>query len=407
MIVLLSLLLAPSLVLLLVIGGNTLMDPVEAQIRRAFVRRARSRIATYKPLVIGIAGSYGKTSTKHILAQLLAPQKETLPTPKSFNTLMGVSRTINERLQPKHELFIVEMDAYQTGEIAQMCELVKPQVGVITSVGPQHLERFGSIERIADALYELVASLPPASPVVLYTGESMAAHLAERAAHAGYRVVRYGLASEQSDPYDVVASDIVVDEHASHFTWRWPAEGLELRISIPLLGQHNILNVSAALAVVHLLGLPIDQAAREAIHLEPTQHRLQRLPSTGGITVIDDSYNANPVGIHNGLDVLEQMPGRAKILVTPGMVELGSVEEAENKRFGQHAAQVCQHVILVGTQQTKPILAGLQESGFSPEHIHIVNTLEEVTATLGQIAKPDDVVLFANDLPDTYLELKT
>jgi UDP-N-acetylmuramoyl-tripeptide--D-alanyl-D-alanine ligase len=199
----------------------------------------------------------------------------------------------------------------------------------------------------------------------------------------------------------------VVDERASHFTWHWPAESLEFRVSIPLLGQHNILNVSAALAVVHLLGLSAAQAARDALRLEPAQHRLQLMPSKGGITVIDDSYNANPVGVHNGLDVLAQMRGHAKILVTPGMVELGSIEEAENKRFGEHAAQVCNHVILVGAQQTKPIFAGLQESGFSSESIHIVNTLEEVTATLGQIAKPGDVVLFANDLPDTYVALKS
>jgi len=382
------------------------MGPVEAQVRRGFVRRARSRITTYKPLVIGIAGSYGKTSTKNIMAQLLAPHKETLPTPKSFNTLMGITRTINEYLEPKHELFLVEMDAYNTGEIAAMCDLVEPQLAVITSVGPQHLERFGSIEHIAEALYELVASLPTASPVVIYGGESMAVLLAERAAHAGYRVVRYGLEGEQGGPFDIVASDIVVDERASHFTWRWSAEGLEFRVSIPLLGQHNILNVSAALAVVHLLGLPVAQTARDAIRLEPAQHRLQLMPSKGGITVIDDSYNANPVGVHNGLDVLAQMPGRAKILVTPGMVELGSVEETENKRVGKHAAQVCNQVILVGTQQTKPIFASLQESGFSSERIHIVNTLEEVTTTLSQIAKLGDVVLFANDLPDTYLELK-
>ena len=320
---------------------------------------------------------------------------------------MGITRTINEYLEPKHELFLVEMDAYNTGEIAAMCDLVEPQLAVITSVGPQHLERFGSIEHIADALYELVASLPAASPVVIYGGESMAALLAERATRAGYRVVRYGLEGEQGGPFDVVASDIVINERASHFTWRWPAEDLEFRVSIPLLGQHNILNVSAALAVVHLLGLPVAQAARDAIRLEPAQHRLQLMPSKGGITVIDDSYNANPVGVHNGLDVLAQMPGCAKILVTPGMVELGSVEETENKRFGKHAAQVCNQVILVGTQQTKPIFAGLQESGFSSERIHIVNTLEEVTTTLSQIAKPGDVVLFANDLPDTYLELKS
>lgn len=403
----LSCLLVPGLVLLLILGGNMLMVPVEAQIRRSFVRRARSRIAAYKPFVIGIAGSYGKTSTKNIMAQLLAPHKRTLPTPKSFNTLMGITRTINENLEPNHELFIVEMDAYNPGEIAEMCELVKPQVGVITSVGPQHLERFGSLARITDSLYELVASLPPTSPAVIYGGDSTSAILAERAIDAGYRVVRYGLESELDAPFDVMASDIVVDEHASHFTWSWLAEGLEFRVSIPLLGQHNILNVSAALAVIHLLGLPVVQVVHNAIRLEPVQHRLQLMPSKGGITVIDDSYNANPVGVHNGLDVLAQIPGRAKILVTPGMVELGSIEEAENKCFGKHAAQVCQHVILVGAQQTKPILTGLQESGFSPEHIHVVNTLEEVTATLGQIAKPGDVVLFANDLPDTYLELKT
>ncbi len=406
MIVVLSCLLVPGLVLLLILAGNTLMIPVEAQIRRNFVRRAHSRITSYKPFVIGIAGSYGKTSTKHITAQLLAPHKHTLPTPKSFNTLMGITRTINENLEPQHELFIVEMDAYNTGEIAQMCKLVRPQVGVITSAGPQHLERFGSLERIADALYELVASLPTASPVVIYGGESTSAALAERAIRDGYRVVRYGLEGETDASFDVVASDIVVDERATHFTWRWNAENLEFRVSIPLLGQHNILNVSAALTVVHLLGQPVAQAVHNAIRLEPTQHRLQLMPSQGGITVIDDSYNANPVGVHNGLDVLAQMRGNAKILVTPGMVELGSLEEIENKRFGEHAAQVCNHVILVGAQQTKPILAGLQETGFPPEHIHIVNTLEEVTATLGQIAKPGDVVLFANDLPDTYLSLK-
>lgn len=406
LIVVLSFLLTPGLVLLLILGGNTLMVPVEAQIRQNFLRSAHSRITTYKPFVIGIAGSYGKTSTKNIMAQLLAPHKQILPTPKSFNTLMGIIRTINENLEPKHELFIVEMDAYNTGEIAKICELVKPQVGVITSVGPQHLERFGSIEHIADALYELVASLPTASPVVIYGGESMSALLAEQAYQAGYRTVRYGLDSKQGTTFDVIASDIIVDEHASYFTWRWAAEDLEFRVSIPLLGQHNILNVSAALAVVHLLGLPVAQAVRNAIRLEPTQHRLQLMPSKGGITVIDDSYNANPVGVHNGLDVLAQMRGNAKILVTPGMVELGSIEEAENKHFGEHAAQVCKHVILVGAQQTKPILAGLQESEFPPEHIHVVNTLEEVTATLSQIAKPGDVVLFANDLPDTYLTLK-
>ena len=396
---------APALVPYVVILGNVAMAPVEARVRRGFLQRARVRIQEYQPTTIAIAGSYGKTSTKHIVAHLLAPQTATLATPKSFNTLMGVTRTINEHLQPIHRAFVVEMDAYGAGEIAAMCRLVEPQIGVITSLGSQHLERFGTVDAIGDALYELVDALPSGAPVVMYSGDRASARLAERALSTGRRVVRYGLADDVAGPCDVTAMDVTVDEHATHFTWRWPAQGLECRVSIPLLGRHNILNVSAALAVVHLMGLSVPAAVVAAAGLEPVPHRLQLMPGTGGVTIIDDSYNANPVGIHNGLDVLAQMRGQGKILVTPGLVELGPIEEAENRELGRHAARVCRAVILVGAQQTRPIQAGLQDGGMPAERIHVVETLEEVTATLGRITAAGDVVLFANDLPDSYLAL--
>lgn len=396
---------APGLALVLVPAGSGLMAPVEAAIRRGYLKRARARIVAYQPQVIGVAGSYGKTSTKHIIAQLLHPARETLATPKSFNTLMGIVRTINENLEEQHRVFVVEMDAYARGEIAAMCDLVEPKIAVITAVGPQHLERFGTVDAIADALYELVRKMPPGSPAVIYCGDASSVRLADRAAADGYRVVRYGMAGQTTQTLDVVAADATVGDRMTEFTWRWDAEGLVEHVAIPLLGQHNVLNVSAALAVVHLLGLPVADAARVAAALEPIPHRLQLLPNSGGITVIDDSYNANPVGIHNGLDVLAQMKGRAKILVTPGMVELGALEATENQRLGVHAAQVCNDVILVGAQQTQPIYRGLSESGFPADRIHVVQTLPEVTATLSRVAAPGDVVLFANDLPDTYLEL--
>ncbi|MGH2501709.1 MAG: Mur ligase family protein, partial [Ktedonobacterales bacterium] len=336
----------------------------------------------------------------------LQPAMETLPTPKSYNTLMGVTRSINEYLTPRHRAFVVEMDAYDVGEIAAMCRLVDPTLALVTSVGPQHLERFGSVERIGDAMYELIAALPAGAPAIIYGGEALSARLADRAAQAGYRVVRYGLEGDDAGPLDVIAAAISVDERATRFTWRWGAEGLEQRVAIPLLGQHNILNVSAAIAAVHLLGLPVDEAARDALRLEPTPHRLQLLPNTGGMTIIDDSYNANPVGVRNGLEVLGQMRGRRKILITPGLVELGVVEEAENRRFGERAATVCDDVILVGARQTAPIAEGLRAGGLGAEHTYVVESLEEVQATLAHIAGPGDVALFANDLPDTYLALK-
>jgi UDP-N-acetylmuramoyl-tripeptide--D-alanyl-D-alanine ligase len=403
---LLILLVSPLILLPLLIAANFLLKPVEARIQTGFVARARAKYRRLAPLTIGVAGSYGKTSTKHILAALLQPAMETLPTPKSYNTLMGVTRSINEYLTPRHRAFVVEMDAYDVGEIAAMCRLVDPTIAVVTSVGPQHLERFGTIERIADAMYELIAALPAGAPAVIYGGEALSAGLAERASAAGYRVVRYGLEGEDAGPLDVLASNISVDERATRFTWRWPAEGLEQRVAIPLLGQHNILNVSAALAVIHLLGLPVDEGARDALRLEATPHRLQVIPSPGGMTIIDDSYNANPVGVHNGLEALRQMRGRHKILVTPGLVELGAVEEAENRRFGEHAATVCDEVILVGARQTQPIAEGLRAGGLPAEHTHVVESLDEVTTTLARIAGPGDVTLFANDLPDTYLALK-
>ena len=397
---------SPLVVLPLLVAANWLLKPVEARIQAGFVRRARAKYSQLAPLTIGVAGSYGKTSTKHILAALLQPAMETLPTPKSYNTLMGVTRSINEYLEPRHRAFVVEMDAYDVGEIAAMCRLVDPTIALVTSVGPQHLERFGSVERIADAMYELIAALPAGAPAVIYGGEALSAGLADRAAQAGYRVVRYGLEGDDAGPLDVIASDISVDDRATRFTWRWPAEGLEQRVAIPLLGQHNILNVSAAIAVVHLLGLPVDEAARDALRLEPAPHRLQLIPSPGGMTVIDDSYNANPVGVHNGLEVLRQVRGRQKILVTPGLVELGAVEEAENRRYGEHAAAVCDHVILVGARQTQPIAEGLRAGGMAAERTHVVESLDEATAILARVAGPGDVALFANDLPDTYITLK-
>jgi UDP-N-acetylmuramoyl-tripeptide--D-alanyl-D-alanine ligase len=232
-------LLSPILSILFIVLGNITMLPVEAQVRRGFIRRAKNRINQYQPQVVGIAGSYGKTSTKHITAQLLNTQITTLPTPKSFNTLMGVTRTINENLEPHHKVFLVEMDAYGPGEINSMCTLVNPSIAVITSVGPQHLERFGTIDRIGDALYELVAALPKGSTALIYCGDKDTARLADRAAQDGHQVICYGLSSDTIHPLDVVATDIVVDAHATSFTWCWQAKGLEQRVNIPLLGQHN------------------------------------------------------------------------------------------------------------------------------------------------------------------------
>ena len=391
----------PVMVVVIGIAANTAMGPVEGRVNRGYVRSARERMQNWDPLVVAVAGSYGKTSTKHIIWGLIEDQVQATATPKSFNTLMGVTRTINENLDEGDRVFIVEMDAYAPGEIAAICALTPPQIAVVTSVGPQHLERFGIVDRIADALYECIEPLPIGQPAVVYCGDPLSAKLAERAAADGHRVVRYGMEGDDT-ALDVLAADLRVDDEGSHFTWRWDAEDLTLKVSIPLLGAHNVLNTSAALAVVHLLGYKLDAAAAVCKQLAPVPHRLETVPTANNIRVIDDSYNANPVGVHNGLDVLARFEGR-KILVTPGMVELGSVEDAENRRYGEHAAKVCDDVILMLSHPAAAVREGLVAGGMERAHVHEVATLDEATAVIGRIAKPGDTVLFANDLPDTYL----
>ncbi len=395
--------LVTSLSDVVLVAANVVTKPAEARIRRHYLTLATRRLAEVDPMVIAVVGSYGKTSTKHILAQLLQPSVNTLPTRKSFNTLMGVSRAINEDLKPEHRVFVVEMDAYAQGEIAAISDLVHPRIAIITAVGPQHMERFGTLERIADAMYEVVAALPGDGTAIIYSGDNSGAALAHRASGAHRRVVRYALEDGPMSGADVVATAIRIDARGCGFQWQWAAEGLDRAVTIPLLGRHQVANVSAALAAVHVIGLSLDAAIAAAASLEPIEHRLQLMRTTGPLTVIDDSYNANPVGVHNGLEVLAAMTGGAKFLATPGLVELGSVEDAENRRYGAHAATVCDHVIVMSARTSTALCAGLRGAGMSDDRIHVVDSLDAATAVLRRLSKPGDVVLFANDLPDTYL----
>ncbi len=385
----------------LLVAADRSLRPVESSIRQGYIGQAQARLAQVSPLVVAVAGSYGKTSTKHILAQLLAGQVETLPTRKSFNTLMGVTRVINEDLQTRHRLFIVEMDAYARGEIAAISDLVHPQVAVITSVGPQHLERFRDQDAIADALYEVVQALPPEGTAVIHAGDPGGAALVQRAHADDRRVVRYGI-ENSADVLDVLASDIVLDSRGARFRWSWPELSIERVVTTPLLGSSQVLNVTAALAVVHILGHSLGKAIAAAAGLQPVEHRLQPLPTPGALRVIDDTYNANPVGVHDALDVLAAMNGGAKVLVTPGLVELGAVEDAENRRYGEHAAAVCDHVIVMVARPAAALRAGLRAGGLADDRIHEARTLDDATAIIGRITRSGDTVLFANDLPDTY-----
>jgi UDP-N-acetylmuramoyl-tripeptide--D-alanyl-D-alanine ligase len=381
----------------LVTGANAALAPVQRRINRRFEESARATLVSVAPVVVGITGSYGKTTTKVCVGAVLAEHEPTLITPASFNSYLGVIRTINEHLEPAHRNFVVEMGMYRAGDIAELCDLVHPQIGVLTAIGPVHLERMGTIEAIADAKAELAVALPPDGHLVANGDDPRCREIASR---VSVDTVLYAI--EHPDAH-VRAENIVLADGRTHF--ELVIGGERVAVSSGLLGRHNVSNLLAAAAVGHLRGLSSAEIARGLANVAPPEHRLQPIPNPrAGIVVIDDAYNSNPAGAAAALEVLHSHPAKRRILVTPGMVELGDQEAELNEAFGRQAAATCDHVILVGRQRTQPIARGLRAAGFSPEAITVVRDIAEVTTVLARFTRAGDVVLFENDLPDMYSE---
>ena len=384
--------------------ANLLIYPLERTINGAYLFSAKKRIKTFQPKVIGITGSYGKTSTKYILHQILSEKFNTLMTPDSYNTPMGICKVIRGELTAEHEIFIVEMGAYKRGDIRELCNLASPQIGILTAVGPQHLERFKSIENIAKTKYELIESLPPDGLAVFNCDNEICAGLADKREHDGNPVRRYATESfpvaSSSERAELTATNIQHTDEGLTFTIHTSVGTTEIRTQ--LLGRHNVSNILAATAVATECGMTLEEIRVAIANVAPVPHRLQLTSSEGNVTIIDDSFNANPVGAKAALEVLTEIQGGKKVLVTPGMVELGEREYEENKRLGEHAADVCDLVILVGPRRTTPILDGLKAAQYPNQQIIVALNLEEVKQHLATQVQAGDVVLFENDLPDNY-----
>ena len=391
---------------LFLVAGNILMTPVEAVFRRRFIGRARKALDEVHPTVIGITGSYGKTSTKTFVAHLLNGRYRAYPTPKSYNTLMGVCLAINNDLAGDHSIdyFICEMGAYVPGEIQEIADLTHPTISVVVEVGPQHLERFGTVENIATAKYEIIKALPADGLGVFNWDNTYVREMYER----GYPQNRIAV-SREIDPKDVpaggprlVASDVSETLDGLHFTVTDTETGEQERFETALLGIHNVTNVLLAAAIAIHEGMNLRDVARRARTLQPAESRLVRQTTPQGITIINDAYSANPAGMVSSLQTLSLHQTGRRLLITPGMVELGEMMEAENRRLGEMAAGHATDVILVGAGQTEPVKAGLLGAGFPVERLQVVETLAELVAWYQANLKPGDTVLFLNDLPDTY-----
>lgn len=380
---------SPYMVLL----ANLINRPVEKGINRHYIQDARRMLKACPGLkIVGITGSYGKTSVKYYLESLLGVQYNVLMTPESFNTPMGVVKTIRGSLRATHEVFLCEMGARHVGDIKEICDIVDPQIGVITSLGYQHLETFKSLDNIVNTKRELFDALPQGAPrFVNGDNEFVRQYGVDQGA------VTYGL--EEGNAYR--AFDLEYSEKGTAF-WVQAPDGARERFTTRLLGEHNVINITGAIAVAHELGIPLAKLKLPVQRLEGAPHRLQPI-ARGNTVIIDDAYNSNPNGAHMALKTLERFEG-LRILVTPGMVELGEQEDHYNYEMGKEAAGCCDYVVLVGRRQTESIQKGVKDADFDENRLYVAENLQDAMTYVNAL-HPDrkKIVLLENDLPDSYL----
>ncbi len=392
LIILLNIITIFSYIFILLI--NIINSPIEKSVQLKYYNKAKKKLKSNKDLkVIGITGSYGKTSTKYIVGTILSQKYNTLITPESYNTTMGVVRTINEKLDNTHQVFVCEMGAKNIGDIKEICDLVKPQYGILTAVGPQHLETFKTLENVKKTKMELIESLPE-------SGKSFVNFEDENIKEIKFNSnnIKFGL----DKTCDYYASDIVINEFGSNFNIHMKNNEI-ISAKTKLLGIHNIVNIVGAVAICDEMGLNRDEIIAGIRFLKPVTHRLELKRNPNGSIIIDDAYNSNVKGAKMALDVLGGFENRKRILITPGIVDLGEKAEEYNKNLGKQAAKKCDYIILVGEKVAKPILEGILEEKYNQENVYVAKDLNDAINKMNSLMDKDTVVLLENDLPDNYL----
>ncbi len=368
--------------------------PVEKCVFLSFKRKAMNKLKNMPNLdVVGITGSYGKTSSKNILNEILSVKYNTIPTPKNLNTPYGLIMTINNDLDKFDEIFIAEMGAYKIGEIQELCDLVHPKYGILTRIGKAHMELFGSQENIQKGKFELIESLPSDGVGILNKDDPLQVNYNLK---NNVKILWIGIDNDA----DYKATNIKVKNTGTTFDLIIKGDKTKYSFETKLLGYANIYNILAAIALGHYLKIDISKLQRTVKSVKPVEHRLE-IKYNGDIYYIDDAYNSNPIGSSMALDVLDMMPGK-KIIVTPGMIELGSIEDEENTKFGEHIAEVCDEVILIGKEQTKAIYAGLKNKKYDEKHIHILDEVIDAFPLVNKLKGRETYVLLENDLPDLF-----
>ena len=382
-----------------VMCANVINIPVEKCVYLYYKNKAKTKLNKMNIPVVGITGSYGKTSSKNIINDILNVKLNAFATPKSFNTPYGLINSINTYLDKFNDIFIAEMGAFKIGEIKQNCKIVNPKYGIITSIGEAHLESFGSRENIMKGKFELVESLPSDGLAILNGDDE---YQLKYSIKNNCNVKWIGIDNKDVDLY---ATNIKLSGKGTSFECVFKGDKNKYTFNTKLLGKHNVYNILAGILLGYELGLTISELQRGVSSIKTIEHRLE-LKKYGNINIIDDAYNSNPVGSRMAVEVLGLMDG-VKIIVTPGMIELGKDQYKLNYKFGEYISDVCDYVILIGEKQTKPIYDALIEKKYDKKKIFILNDVREAFPLMNKLSIREEkstYVLLENDLPDLFNE---
>ena len=384
---------------IVMLTANLVNKPLEAAISRWYYNDAKRILRSMPQLtIIGVTGSFGKTSTKHYLYRILSEKYNVLMTPGNFNTTLGVIRTVREHLKPHHQIFIVEMGAKQVGDIKEICDLVHPTIGIVTAVGEMHLETFHTQENILRTKFELIDALPADGLGVVNLDSEP---IASRTMNHKCRVLGYAIDNTSAD---YLAQEIDYAASDTSFAIK-TADALREGYTTHLAGRGNILNLLAAVAVADHLQVSESMQKRAMRQIEQIEHRLSVRRTAGGITIIDDAYNSNPTGAKMALEVLRnfrRMEGGRRIVVTPGFVELGERQAELNRELGREIASACDIAIVVNKTNREAISSGILGQEFNKNNLIEVDSFADASARLASMMRAGDVILYENDLPDSF-----
>src|SRR5579875_2545825 len=380
------------------IAGTAATAPYEHKIQKRFWLEAHSKLKSLKPTVIGITGSFGKTSTKHLLGHILEVQAPTLITPGSVNTPMGIARIVRERLGSHHRFFVCEMGAYGPGSIARLCRLAPPDVGLITAIGMAHYERFKTLDAVAETKFELAEAVAKrGGPVII--AEQVLEFAAARAFRDKYRQQTIVVGPGPECSLRVISSAQTNAGIQAEVTW----DGRTYLLKAPLYGEHHIMNMALSFAAACSLGVPPEDAILALASVPQISHRLEVKQGPAGARLIDDAYNSNPAGFASGLRLLNALrtDGGRRILVTPGMVELGAAHDEEHRKIGELAGRYVDVLLAVVPERIQTLTAAYAEA--NPSGVIVpVSTFADAQQWMNTNLRPNDVVLLENDLPDLY-----